>query len=250
MTAFQDKFADLSRQDALKHTTTAADYLNAQLAEAQKKLEQMPTAMKDVMVSIAPGATANAKAPLYSKGEIDAQKLLLDRMKEIREEQTREVANAAAEKRLAGDIEAKRMAEEISKAIDKIRDAQKRALDESVRFGKELHQALDKNDEIDKLDDAFRNTMATLAQYRALVGGAAFFKEFGVSADQLAQQLAQVTGQLESQAQLKRFLEETREAKGDITTGISYCGPRSCYARVDPRRRGRRRARCIRRRAP
>jgi hypothetical protein len=227
---FQDKFADLSRQDALKHTTTAADYLNAQLAAAKKKLDEMPGATKNVMMSIAPGAAIAAKAPLYSPEEIATQKLVLDRMNQIKDQQKADVTNAAADKQLERDTEAKHADEELTKAIDKIRAAQARMLEESNRFGMELHQALDKTDEIDALDAAFKKTLATLAQYRAMVGGTAFFKEFGVSADQLAQQLAQVTGQLESQAQLKRFLESTRETKGDIAPAF----PIATQARAMP----------------
>jgi hypothetical protein len=213
--SFQEKFAELSHQDALKQTGKSAEYLNAELVAAQQKLDQMPTALREVIRPVGRGVTITDHVPLYSPEEIAAQKLVLDRIKEIKEEQGREVANASADKRLERDTEAKHMSEEVAKAIEKIREGQKRVLEESIRLGKELHGALDKSDEIQRLDDAFKSTLATLAQYRALVGGAAFFKEFGVSADQLAEQLSKVTGQLESQAQLKRFLEETKEKKGD-----------------------------------
>ena len=209
---FQETFADLSRQDGLKHTTAAADYLNAQLTAAKKKLDEMPGAMKDVMISIAPGAVApGGREHLYSPEEIASQKLFLDRIKEIKDEQGREVANAGADRKLELDTEAKRRTEEVARGIEKIREAQKRIQDESVRMGKELHAALDKKDEVQLLDDAFKNTLTTLAQYRAIVGGAAFFAEFGASADQLSQKLAQVTAHLESEAQLKKFLEQTHE---------------------------------------
>ena len=217
VTAFQDKFAELSRQDALEHTTTAAVYLNDQLAAAQKKLEEMPKAMRDVTISVAPGAVANGgREPLYSPGEIAAQKLVLDRIKQIKDQQGRDAANAAADRKLERDIEAKKTGEEIDRKTDKIREKLKRIQEESVRLGKELHAALDKNDEIARLDEGLKNSLSTLAIYRAEAGSTRFFKEFGVSADRLAWQLATVTGQLESQVQLKKFLEETKEAHGDV----------------------------------
>jgi hypothetical protein len=161
--------------------------------------------------------------------EIASQKLFLDRIKEIKDEQGREVANAGADRKLELDTEAKRRTEEVARGIEKIREAQKRIQDESVRMGKELHTALDKKDEVQLLDDAFKNTLSTLAQYRAIVGGTAFFAEFGVSADQLSQKLAQVTAHLESEAQLKKFLEQTHEGParefGDTKTPFALETP-------------------------
>lgn len=220
---FQNKFADLSRQDALHHTTAAAVFLVAELTAAQTKLETMEkiAAAPPKRMVVAGGFVADAPGTI-SPQAVEAQRKYLDGIKEVQTEQGRVASVAQAEKQLERDTEAKKMAEEITKALEKLRGEQKRMLEESNRFGKELHNALNKKDEVELLDEAFKNTMATLAQYRALVGGKAFFAEFGVSADELGHKLAGVTAHLESEAQLKKFLEQSHEGPkrefGDTAT--------------------------------
>jgi hypothetical protein len=219
----QDKFADLAHDDGRKHGHTAADYLNEQLPAAQKTLNEMaptnltlwpfPAGQKQFHVDstgVRPGA---------SKEEIEQQKKLLAGIKLMEEQKKRSDENARADKQLERDTEQKKRNEEIARGIEHIHEAQKRWQEETVSMGKELHAALDKKDELKELEDGFKTTMATLAQVSALMGGKAFFAEFGATADQMAQKLAMVTAHVESLAQTKKFFDDLHEGEGREPVG-------------------------------
>jgi hypothetical protein len=215
------KIDEAFRVDLLQGTTTAMKAIGKEIDANKTKIDALNKAMAENKADpfAHPGLLTG---PEQLEG-LNSQRDLLDKAQQI--EQGREKFQTEKVKKV-GQEEAAKQAEKVAVAINKIREAQKAVLEQSVRFGQELHQALDKNDEITRLDDAFKKTLSTLAQYRALVGGGAFFEEFGLSADQFAEQLSKVTGQLESQAQLKRFLDETKEKKGDSVTAFPIAAPR------------------------
>jgi hypothetical protein len=175
-TAFREKVADLARQDAHDHTKNTEKFIAEEQAKQQAAYEAMKKSAPPVVLPLPPGARTNSYAAAASPEAIESQRQYLEVIKQIQEQQKSDTAVAAAERKLESDTEAKHGSEEVAKAIEKIREAQKHVLEESERMGKELHSALDKDDEITRLDEAFKSTLATLAQYRALVGGAAFFK--------------------------------------------------------------------------
>lgn len=220
--AFREKVAELAYQDAHDHTKNTEKYIAEERLKAQASLDAMQKSAPPVTLPLPPGTRTNVYAAAASPEAIASQKEYLNAIKQIQDQQELNAKVAKADRSLENDTEAKTRTEQVTRGIEKIREAQKRVQDESVRMGKELQTALDKKDEVRLLDDAFKNTLTTLAQYRAIVGGKGFFAEFGVSADELAQKLAVVTAHLESEVQLKKFLEQTHGSQprefGDTKT--------------------------------
>lgn len=209
--AFKDKFDELAGMDALKGTKTSAKYLNDQMAEAKKTLEAMQAMQLSTTQQISGFIgrfIGNGPGPIgFSQQEIAAQADRLAKLQAMEDHGAQEAKTNAAQAQLD-------RAEDSARGLKLLETEQARLAEEARTLGKELHAALDRNDDISRLDNAFKGQMTTITSLRALLGGKGFYAEFGMGADEARQSLAKVTGELESQAQLKKFFDDTQTKKG------------------------------------
>ena len=101
---FEQKFADLSLQDALKGTTTAAKYLNDQLDESQTKIDgmlrkqreaaNMATSNEMGAVTGFEGVAYSAEAQGPSDKEINAERERRRHLQDIKDQADRDAKNA------------------------------------------------------------------------------------------------------------------------------------------------------------
>jgi hypothetical protein len=213
MNVFKGKFEELSKTDALKGTHDAAQYLTDQLAQAQQQQKDMLAAQEKAAASVYVTAGPHGSQVIHhdlqgpSPEELATIQARIDGLKEMQEQAKRNRTIIGAQGNL-DDAEAS------MEGLRKIRTEQDRLADSSRGMGKALHDALDRTDEIARLDTAFDADMIKITQLRNQLGDKGFFAQFNISADQARQKLAAVTGELESQAQLKKYFEDTKETRG------------------------------------
>jgi hypothetical protein len=105
--AFQEHFADLARTDGLAGTTKAADYLNQQLAEAKKTLDQMHADAGKLitMPSVGMGAAPLTRA-LVTPEQIAGEEKYFDALKKSQALQQQIVKEKGDAEKEAAKIEA------------------------------------------------------------------------------------------------------------------------------------------------